>query len=117
MTRHEYVQHVLEPVPAELRVDIEANLDDWWWIATTDNWRLTWFGYSSLIDLRVECWEFDFGVREIPPWVYLKLSRNLTIPYYIVDNKKHNRLVVFDSRSAVIINLYGNLIKWIRSLD
>jgi hypothetical protein len=48
--------------------------------------------------------------------MYLTLSRKLKAPFYIVDNKKHAKLVVFDSKSAVMINLYGNLIRWINSL-
>jgi hypothetical protein len=116
MSRNEYVQKLLEQVPAEARSDIEAAVDQWWWDSKPDNWRLTWYGYACLHDLQTESWEFDFPTREVKPWIYLALCRNLTVPYYIVDNKKHNRLVVFDSRSAVMIRLYGDLIKWIRAI-
>lgn len=114
MSRNEYLQQLLSKVPVELRHDIDTR--EWWWVPLEDNWRLTWLGYASLTDLSAESWEFDFDRRSIEPWIYLKLSRNLQVPYYIVDNKKHNRLVVFDSREAVAINLFGSLERWLRRL-
>jgi hypothetical protein len=114
MSRNEYLQQLLSKVPAELRQDIDTK--EWWWVPIDDNWRLTWLGYASFVDLGVESWEFDFPSIKLPPWVYLKLSRNLKVPYYIVDNKKHNRLVLFDSREAVAISLFGSLDRWLQRL-
>jgi hypothetical protein len=115
MNRNEYLSQLIDSkMPEELRVDIDTS--EWWWLPTEDSWRLTWLGYASFVDLGVESWEFDFPSQKLEPWMYLKLGRNLKAPYYIVDNKKHNRLVVFDSRSAVMIKLYGDLIKWLKSM-
>jgi hypothetical protein len=119
MSRNEFVQQVLERLqsaPAEIKSDIERSVDQWWWINIEDNWRLTWYGYACLTDLNEKSWEFDFDIKDIRPWMYLTLSRKLKAPFYIVDNKKHAKLVVFDSRSAVMINLYGNLIRWLETL-
>jgi hypothetical protein len=119
MSRNEFVQNILKPsesLSADARSDIENAVDEWWWINVADNWRLTWYGYACLNDLQLESWEFDFDIKDIRPWMYLTLSRKLKAPFYIVDNKKHAKLVVFDSKSAVMINLYGNLIRWIESL-
>jgi hypothetical protein len=115
MNRNEYIEQLLSTIPADVREKIDTS--EWWWMPLQDQWRLTWLGYASFVDLGVESWEFDFGITDLKPWVYLTLSRNLKFPYYIVDNKKHNRLVLFDSKSAVIINLYGDLIRWIRTLN
>jgi hypothetical protein len=111
MNRNEYLQLLLSNVPAELRQDIDTS--EWWWVPIEDNWRLTWLGYASFVDLSVKSWEFDFSMQKLPAWIYLKLSRNLKVPYYIVDNKKHNMLVIFDSREAVSIKLFGSLDKWL----
>jgi hypothetical protein len=119
MSRNEFVQQALERLqsaPAEMKQDVENAVDEWWWIDIEDNWRLTWFGYACLTDLKIESWEFDFDIKDIRPWMYLTLSRKLKTPFYIVDNKKHAKLVVFDSRSAVMINLYGDLIRWLETL-
>jgi hypothetical protein len=115
MNRNEYLaQLIVSKVPEELQGKIDSS--EWWWVPIEDNWRLTWLGYASFVDLEVESWQFDFSSIKLSPWVYLKLSRNLKVPYYIVDNKKHNQLVVFDSKSAMLIKLFGNLNKWIVSL-
>ena len=119
MSRNEFVQNLLEQsqsLSADERLDIENAVDEWWWIDVADNWRLTWYGYACLTGLQLESWEFDFDIKDIRPWMYLTLSRKLKAPFYIVDNKKHAKLVVFDSKTAVMINLYGNLIKWINSI-
>jgi len=116
MNRNAYLAQIIESkVPKELKSEIDSS--EWWWLPTEDSWRLTWLGYASFVDIDVECWEFDFSnTHKIQPWVYLKLSRNLHVPYYIVDNKKHNKLVVFDSREAVAISLFGSLERWLRRI-
>jgi hypothetical protein len=114
MSRNEYTEQLLSNIPVDIRTNIDTK--EWWWVPVEDNWRLTWLGYASFVDLGVESWDFDFDTLRIQPWVYLKLSRNLHVPYYIVDNKKHNKLVIFDSREAVAINLFGSLRKWLQRL-
>ena len=115
MSRLEFVQQTLAQLPTEIQT--LNNPQSWWWMPSNENnWRLTWLGYGNLVELNVESWEFEFGSRELKPWMYLTLTRNLRAPFYIVDNKKHNRLVIFDSKSAVMINLYGDLIRWIESI-
>jgi hypothetical protein len=115
MDRNEFVDQLIK----QLTPDQQVNIQDWWWIhADRNNWRLTWQGYNDFKDiLKLESWDFDFESRDLKPWIYLKLARHLKIPFYIVDNKKHNKLVLFDSKSAMMVRLYGDLIKWIRTLD
>jgi hypothetical protein len=115
MTKNEYLDNIVCSQESE-QSSAELNTKDWWWVPTEDNWRLTWLGYAGFVDLGIESWDFDFNIHKLPPWIYLKLSRHLKVPYYIVDNKKHNKLILFDSKSAVVINLYGDLIKWIRAI-
>jgi len=114
MSRNEYTEQLLSNIPIEIRCDIDTK--EWWWVPLNDHWRLTWLGYASFVDLNIDSWDFDFTSQSIEPWMYLKLSRNLHVPYYIVDNKKHNKLVVFDSREAVAIKLFGSLDKWLKRL-
>ena len=115
MSRNDYVQQLLAQLSVEQQSEM-VNSTEWWWIPAGDHWRLTWDGYAYLTDLKLESWEFDFALKDIKPWMYLTLSRNLQVPFYIVDNKKHAKLVVFDSKSAVMISLYGDLIRWIKSI-
>jgi len=114
MSRNEYTKQLLSTVLDDVRANIDTS--EWWWLPVEDSWRLTWLGYASFVDLGAESWDFDFDKLILEPWIYLKLSRNLHVPYYIVDNKKHNKLVVFGSREAVAINLFGSLRKWLQRL-
>jgi hypothetical protein len=113
MSRNEYLDQLISvKVPKQLQTEIDTS--EWWWVPVPDSWRLTWLGYASFVDLGVDSWDFDF--TKLEPWMYLKLNRNLKVPYYIVDNKKHNKLVIFDSRDAVAINLFGSLDRWLQRL-
>ena len=46
----------------------------------------------------------------------LDLDRKLQMPYYIVSKKKiPSKIVMFGSQEAVMVNLYGNLQKFLDS--
>jgi len=114
MTKDEYIHQLLEKTSPEIRVDIDTK--EWWWVPVEDQWRLTLTGRDDFAHLEAKSWEFDFASGKLQPWMFLKLSRHLKTPYYIVNHNKHSRLVLFDSRSAVMINLFGSLDLWLRRL-
>lgn len=91
---------------------------EWWHDARPNGgWRLSWSGYVDLVNvLEVEFWDFDFTNRDIAAWMYLRLKQHIVTPYYIVQNRKHTKLTVFDSKQAMMINLYGEVGRWIASL-
>jgi hypothetical protein len=120
MERDQYTQQAWEKLPdAIMQSQTLTQTQELWWHDNRHNggWRLSWAGLVDLTDLlKIECWHFDFSSREIQPWMLLKLKKHISTPYYIVDNRKHVQLVVLDSRLAVMINLYGEVEKWIKSL-
>ena len=107
------------PTAIQENISLESIQIQWWHDARPNGgWRLSWAGLVDFTDvLHVESWDFDFVSREIQPWMLLKLKKHLTVPYYITDNRKHTRLTVLDSKQAVMINLYGEVEKWIKSLS
>ena len=114
MLRNDFVQQLVETLPEGERNEIDTK--DWWWPMVSDSWRLTWSGYADLTRLDCECWAFKFSINGVKPWMYLTLSRNLKAPFYIVENKKPYQLIVFDSKSAMMINLYGDLDRYLATL-
>ena len=120
MQRFDYTRHMWEKLPTAIRetVSLDSILNEWWHDPRPDGgWRLTWSGLVDLTDvLHIESWNFDFESREIQPWMFLKLKKHITVPYYVVQNRKHTRITVLDSQQAVMINLYGQVEKWIKSL-
>jgi hypothetical protein len=119
MLRLEYTEKFLSLLPPDTDLSIDQALVSWWQDSrSTGGLRLSWTGYAVLVnDLDIEFWQFDFAKRGIPPWIYLRLDHYLTAPYYMVDNKKNTSLMVFSSRDAMMINLYGTVEKWIASLS
>lgn len=118
MLRLNYTQQFLDQLPPDGRPTLDQALASWWYDSRpTGGLRLNWTGYVVLVnDLDIEYWQFDFAKSGIPAWIYLRLDHYLTAPYYMVDNKKITSLMVFSSRDAMMINLYGTVEKWIASL-
>lgn len=121
MKRDEYTQSMWEKLPDAIKeAQTLAKTQDQWWHDSrlTGGWRLSWAGYTDLSEqLKLETWNFEFLTKDIASWMYLRLKHNITTPYYIVQNRKHTRLTVFDSKIAVVINLYGNIEKFLSNLD
>ena len=119
MSRLELTRTLLEHMPEQGRMTLGEVLMSWWYdTRPTGGQRLSWAGYADFVNhLDIDHWSFDFEKQGIPAWIYLKLDRALTAPYYIVDNKKVTSLTVFSSRDSMMINLYGNVEKWIASLE
>lgn len=113
---HAMWQHL--PHAAKEKITLEQAQEDWWHDPRPESsWRLSWSGFVDLVDLLdLETWEFEFEKKTVAPHILLKLSRNMTTPYYIVDNRKHTKMVVLDSKTAVIINLYGSAERWINTM-
>ena len=121
MERSEYTRLMWQQLPVAIQEaqSLEETGHQWWHDTREDGgWRLTWAGYVDLADvLHQESWDFDFEKQALPAYFFLKLNYNLKSPYYIVNNRKNSKLVVFDSRAAVMINLYGQVEKWIANLS
>lgn len=80
--------------------------------------RLTRQGYDVFVkDLEIEFYEFvipentKFNQRMV-----LALDRKLQMPYYIQrDQRRINKLIFFGSYEAVLVNLYGDLEKFLNN--
>lgn len=120
MQRLEYTCAMWQQLPAatQEKTSLESAQIEWWHDSRPDGgWRLSQTGLTDLTNvLHVESWNFDFATQEVQPWVLLTLKKHLEVPYYITRNRKHIQLTVLDSRLAVMINLYGEVEKWIASL-
>lgn len=121
MDRSEYTRLMWQLLPDAIKEaqPFDSIQHQWWHDARPNGgWRLTWSGYVDLSDqLQLETWDFDFPSNDIAAWMYLKLKNYMDTPYYIITNRKHTRVTVFDSKIAVAINLYGDIKKFIKGLD
>ena len=47
----------------------------------------------------------------------IALDRRMTCPYYMVNNRKLNKLVMFGSKEAMMAVLHGDMQRFITSLS
>lgn len=89
-----------------------------WWYNFRDGggMRLTKYGYDAFVDeLGIKCYEFSIPEKtKFNQKTILALDRRLQMPYYIKrDKHRISHLVFFGSREAVLVNLYGDLEKFL----
>ena len=88
-----------------------------WWknIRADGGWRLTTLGYKVLAEhLQLEKYPIRAELFTIDTKLTLLLDRKLQHPYYIeVVKNIPVKLVLFDSKEAVLANLYGDLRKFL----
>lgn len=104
-------------LPEQQRISPESAFSSWWYnLRSTGGLRLTTSGYITFVDyLDLKQYEFhipdahEFNLRTV-----IALDRQLELPYYIVIKKGIPCSVIFfGSKEAMLINLYGNLQKFL----
>jgi hypothetical protein len=91
-----------------------------WWknIRKDGGLRLTYEGYRVFSNcLLLHSHTFDLPEQLLTPKNLLVLDRHMASPYYIVNNRKHNHLVMFGSREAMMAVLHGDTQRFINSLS
>jgi hypothetical protein len=90
-----------------------------WWMNIRDGGglRLSHKGYQTFsTDLELHSYEFELDPNLLTSKNILALDHHLTCPYYVVNNRKHNKIVMFGSREAMMAVLHGNMQQFINSL-
>ena len=114
---------VIESVNDNLDVD-RAMKTFWLDIRNEGGLRLTDVGDSFFQRADLECFEFPFRLKRItdkePIYSYqnlmLDLSLKVPCPYYIGRHKPNEPYIkVYDSKIAMMINLYGDIYEYLRN--
>jgi hypothetical protein len=122
------VQRLLADIPDALREPEDRAMKTWWAnIRPQGGLRLTQHGYHIMHEvLQLESWQMDLSddaARALPgrmtKKIILDLDRKLQWPYYLDFNvrKKKKRIVFFGSREAMMAAMYGDLERWLASLN
>ena len=91
-----------------------------WWqnIREDGGLRLTYEGYRVFSDcLELNSYTFELPEKLLTPRNLIDLDRHMASPYYIVNNRKHNNIVMFGSREALMATLHGDMQRFIKSLS
>ena len=90
-----------------------------WWqnIREDGGLRLTDVGYLVFSDcLELNSYTFELPEKLLTPRNLIALDRHMASPYYIVNNRKHNNMVMFGSKEAMMAVLHGDMQRFITSL-
>jgi len=110
-------QQLIDKMAGDLQVTFEQAMKEWWVNIREDGgMRLTEMGYIAFNVMDLERWEYDLhDHKPLRPSLFLALDQKLTCPYYI-GIKKNPKLILFGSKEAMLLNLYGNLDQYIGML-
>jgi hypothetical protein len=112
-----YTKQLVDQLPDQHKVSVDTARSTWWFnIRPKGGMRLTAAGFKVLS----EQLDLKFYPYKIPDEMLftqqtiLDLDRKLQNPYYIVTKKSFPiDVVFFGSKEAMLVNLYGDLAKFL----
>ena len=118
ITKEEITQKILQGLPEDDRPTYDEACKSWWMnFRDGGGFRLTDAGYMAL-----NTWNFETYTFAVPPNLVaiarhlLILDKKLNCPYYIKIGK-NPQIVLFGSKQAVMLAMYGDLEKWMTFLN
>ena len=110
-------EELVAQLPDPYKTTVESARTSWWFnLRPGSGMRLTALGFRTL----TECLELQFYPYRIPDAMVftqqtiLRLDRKLQSPYYIATKKSFpTDILFFGSQEAMLINLYGDLDKFL----
>jgi hypothetical protein len=76
--------------------------------------RLTKAGLNALTQADLAAWAVPIDPQRIDKATVVEMNRRIQWPYFI--DAKARQLILFNSRDAVMAQLYGDVVKWLESL-
>lgn len=110
-------ERLVQQLDIDLGITIKQAMHTWWFnLRKNGGMRLTTTGYHVFTrELDLEHYEYAIAdPMQFNQQLILDMDRKLQMPYYIHATKGvPKKIVFFGSREAVMVNLYGNLKKFL----
>jgi hypothetical protein len=110
-------QQLVTLLSEDQKITLDLAMSSWWFnLRKNGGMRLTATGYHAFVKL-LELEHYEYQISD--PMLFnqhtiLDLDRKMQMPYYIHATKGvPKKIVLFGSREAVMLNLYGNLRKFL----
>jgi len=105
-------------LPPELGITVVDASSTWWYnIRKNGGLRLSERGYQVLTEhLHFETYKINLEDVRVDLPLILEMDRKFQMPYYF-EIKKHRvkSLILFGSKEAVMINMYGDVVKFLKN--
>ena len=110
-------EELVKQLDPELGLTVKRSLHTWWFnIRNNGGMRLTTAGYRVFCDeLDLTYYEFSINnPHDFNQHMILEMDSKLQMPYYIHATKGiPKKIVFFGSQEAIMVNLYGDLKKYL----
>ena len=115
--KKQLTEQLVQQLDADLGITARLAMHTWWFnLRKTGGMRLTKTGYHAFKEY-LDLTHYEFAVddpTDFTQHLILDLDRKMQMPYYIHAVKGiPKKVIFFGSREAIMINLYGNLKKFI----
>jgi hypothetical protein len=115
--KRKLTEELVQQLDTDLGVTVKQAMRTWWFnIRKTGGMRLTGPGYQVFKE-QLGLTHYDFAINdptEFNQELILDLDRKIQMPYYISATKGiPKKIVFFGSMEAVMVNLYGDLKKFL----
>jgi len=124
--KQQITEAVLEEIPKTEKIrryqdSIDQLIFNWWVTGRQEGLRLTESGRMAFELANVEYYDFSFKQEGSTYYSFVSdLSKKINCPYYLGTNKtpdgKNFYLRLYDSKVAMMLNLYGNINEYLASV-
>ena len=121
--KEQITEAVVKELPEYLKheIDVDKLLMDWWFTGRQEGLRLTDAGDAAFRFAEIEFYKAELGKMNTSWYSFmLELSKKIKCPYYLgvdkVNNKKQSFIRLYDSKIAMMINLYGSIEAYLDSI-
>jgi hypothetical protein len=115
--KRKLTEELVPQLDTDLGITVKQAMRTWWFnIRKTGGMRLTGPGYQAFKE-QLDLTYYEFAINdptEFNQELILDLDRKIQMPYYISATKGiPKKIVFFGSMEAVMVNLYGDLKKFL----
>jgi len=106
-------EQLIKQLNPDLGMTLRAAMSTWWFnLRKNGGMRLTAVGYDAFVK-KLDLEKYEYAISDplqFNQHVILDLDRKMHMPYYIHAVKGvPKKIIFFGSREAVMVNLYGDL--------
>jgi hypothetical protein len=116
--KKELTEKLVAQLPEGTGITVDDALKTWWYnLRANGGLRLSDRGFQILIEqLQLDSYKINIEDVRMDIPMFLAMNKKFKMPYYVDIRKQRARtLILFSSKEAMLVNMYGNLEKFLKS--